>query len=109
MNDLRDDSLSGPLPIGVPVWVHATALGGMFLLILLLIGITTAFQGENIWNGWTEARELRHPGYAETIHINDVFRTRANTWSRRLRCLMPARRGWIANRVSHQRSLMPSR
>ena len=81
MNDPRDDSLSGPLPIGVPVWVHATALGGMLLLILLLIGITTAFQGQNIWNGWTEAHELRHPGYAETIHINDVFRTRANTWS----------------------------
>ena len=81
MNDSRDTSVSGNSQAGVPVWVHATALGGMLVLILLLIGFSAVFQGRNIWDGWTEASELRHPGYAETIHIDEVFRTRANTWS----------------------------
>ena len=65
----------------LPLWIHAAALGTLLVLILVLIGITRTFQDRNIWEGWTEAHELRHPGYAETIHANEVFRTRANTWS----------------------------
>jgi hypothetical protein len=35
----------------------------------------------NVWDGWRESSELRHPAYAERVDINEVFRTQANTWS----------------------------
>ena len=70
-----------PLPGGLPVGVHAWVLGAMLLLILILLEISAAFQGQNIWHGWTEARELRIPAYAERVRVDEVFRTRINTWS----------------------------
>jgi predicted membrane channel-forming protein YqfA (hemolysin III family) len=50
-------------------------------MMLAMFGISRAGQGQNIWAGWRESRELRRPGYAERVYINDVFRTRSNTWS----------------------------
>ena len=34
-----------------------------------------------MWGDWRESSELRRPVYAERVYIDDVFRTRANTWS----------------------------
>ena len=53
----------------------------MLSLVLLLIVIFHYFDGQNVWRGWGEARELRQPGYAERIYPEDVLRTRANSWS----------------------------
>lgn len=57
------------------------ALGALLLVILVLIVLTEIGQDRNVWAGWTEGRSLRTMGYSERIYINDVFRTRANTWS----------------------------
>jgi hypothetical protein len=51
------------------------------LVILVLIVLTELGHDRNVWAGWTEGRSLRTMGYSERIYINDVFRTRANTWS----------------------------
>ena len=67
--------------INVPKWVHICAWGGILALVLLLIGVSHYYDGRNVWNGWTEARELRRPGYAERIYPDDFLRTRANSWS----------------------------
>ena len=49
--------------------------------MLLLIGMSHYYQGRNVWNGWAESAELRHPAYAERVYLDDVFRTRSDTWS----------------------------
>lgn len=66
---------------GLPVGAHVSVLGGMALLVLLLLGVSLAWQGQPVWSGWTESRELRHPAYAERVHLENVVRTRANSWS----------------------------
>ena len=50
-------------------------------MTLLLIGFIHCFQGRDVWNGWTESVELRHPQYAERVYPDKVFRTRSDTWS----------------------------
>ena len=67
--------------IGVPPWVHAFAWGGILVLVLLVIGVCRYYQGRDVWSGWAESVELRHPAYAERIHLDDVLRTRSDTWS----------------------------
>jgi len=67
--------------IGLPPWVHASAWGGMIVLTLLVVGIIRSYQGQDVWSGWAESVELRHPAYAERVHIDDVLRTRSDTWS----------------------------
>lgn len=57
------------------------ALGATLLAILVLIGLIEVVRDRNVWEGWSESRELRQPAYAERVHIDDVFRTRTNTWS----------------------------
>lgn len=61
------------------------SFGALLLVILVLIGLTEVGQNRNVWAGWAEGRSLRtmgySMGYSERIYINDVFRTRANTWS----------------------------
>jgi len=69
------------LVFGLPAWIHGLAWGGVAFAIIILLAVITAFQGQNVWDGWAESSDLRRPPYAETIHINDVFRTHANTWS----------------------------
>ncbi len=73
--------LDRPSGWGWPLGVHAFAWGGLIALILLLIGLTHYFRGDNIWQGWVESRGLRQPTYAERIYFDQVFRTQANTWS----------------------------
>ncbi len=66
-----------PFPNRIHGWVW-----GLFLaLTILLLGMQSALQGSDVWSGWREGGELRHPVYAEAVHIDAVFRTRANTWS----------------------------
>ena len=67
--------------IGLPLWIHGFAWGGMVVLTLLVVGIIHAYQGKDVWRGWAESVELRHPAYAERIHLDDVLRTRSDTWS----------------------------
>ena len=67
--------------LSFPKWIHAGAWGGILALVLLLIGVSHYYDGRNVWSGWTEARELRRPGYAERIYPDDFLRTRANSWS----------------------------
>ena len=72
---------------GFPKWVHACAWGGILALVLLLIGVSHYYDGRNVWSGWTEARELRRPNYAERVYPEDFLRTRANSWSN-LACVL---------------------
>jgi predicted membrane channel-forming protein YqfA (hemolysin III family) len=66
-----------PFPVGIHGWVW-----GIFLaIVVLLLGLQSAFQGKDPWAGWREGAELRQPKYAEAVHIDAIFRTRANTWS----------------------------
>lgn len=51
------------------------------MMVLLLAAIARLYDGQNIWQGWSEGRELRQPSYAERVYHAAVFRTRANTWS----------------------------
>lgn len=61
--------------------VHAFAWAGLAALVLVLSGISQAYRGQNVWQGWRESSELRRPVYAERVRADDVFRTPANTWS----------------------------
>lgn len=64
-----------------PRWIHAYAWGTIGLLVLLLGVTAECYRGQNIWRTWIASHELRSSNYAETIHADDLFRTRANTWS----------------------------
>jgi len=65
----------------IPLWVHCFAWNIFILVTLALVGVSRGGQGRNVWEGWRESSELRHPAYAERVYVNAVFRTRANTWS----------------------------
>lgn len=65
----------------VPLRVHLFAWGVMAALVVVLLGLVRHYEGRDFWQGWTESRELRQPGYAERIYRQDFFRTRANSWS----------------------------
>ena len=64
-----------------PKWVHLFAWGCLLALGLVLCGLSARFQAGNAWQNWTESHELRKPSYTEAIHVADLFRTKANTWS----------------------------
>ena len=65
----------------LPLWVHSVAWGGLLILILILLLVGDRYRGQGFWQAWVESLEFRNPGYSERIHPNDLFRTRANTWS----------------------------
>jgi hypothetical protein len=65
----------------LPTWVHGFAWGALVVMTLALVGIARLGRDRNVWEGWRESSELRHPAYAERVYVNDVFRTRANAWS----------------------------
>jgi len=65
----------------LPVGTHAAVWGVLLLTVLLLAAISRRYDGQNVWQSWSEGRELRQPNYAERIYHAAVFRTRANTWS----------------------------
>ena len=64
-----------------PLRNHAIAWGTTGLLVLLLVCLVELYRGQNIWNEWIASHELRGSNYAETVRADDLFRTRANTWS----------------------------
>ncbi len=65
----------------LPVWIHAGVWGLVAVLIVILFIFSRAYEGQHVWDGWRESRDLHHSGYAERIYSHDLFRTRANTWS----------------------------
>ena len=67
--------------IGLPLWIHGFTWGAMIVLTLLVVGIIRSYQGREVWGGWAESVELRHPAYAERVYPDDVLRTRSDTWS----------------------------
>jgi hypothetical protein len=69
------------LYFGLPLRDHAFVWGGLALLALVLLALSAAYQGKAAWSGWVESRALRQPSYAERIYAEQLFRTRANTWS----------------------------
>ena len=69
------------LYFGLPVRDHALVWGGLALLALLLLALSSSYHGKSAWTGWIESRELRQPSYAERIYAEHLFRTRSNTWS----------------------------
>lgn len=77
----RASSISTPEQSFVPKWIHALAWGGILVLVLGLISVSVHYAGRNVWSGWPESKEFRHPGYSERIYPEEVLRTRANTWS----------------------------
>lgn len=64
-----------------PGWVHAGFCVLVLASILAAWGVFAAYDGINVWDGWRESRELHKPVYAETVRVETVFRTRANTCS----------------------------
>ena len=60
--------------------IHCFVLTSLVLVTLILVWATQRVDSQ-IWSGWSESRELRRPAYTERIHMDTVFRTRANTWS----------------------------
>ncbi len=48
---------------------------------MVLVGLSNRVQNRNVWEGWRESSELRRPVYAERVYVDEVLRTRANTWS----------------------------
>jgi hypothetical protein len=70
-----------PSLTGLPLWVHAFAWVATVVLTLLVVGIVRGYQGKDVWQGWAESAELRHPAYAERVYVDDVLRTRSDTWS----------------------------
>ena len=67
--------------MGLPPYLHAIVWGSFAVLVLVCVGISVHFKGQNIWQTLNESRELRRTAYAERIYLEHVFRTRANTWS----------------------------
>lgn len=67
--------------LGVPLAVHGFAWMTILVLVAILAGVTHAYRNQNVWQHWTASRSLEKPGYSERIYRNEVFRTRANTWS----------------------------
>jgi len=68
-------------PAGLPRAVHAWALGLFALLTLALAVVFFLYRDVNLWEGLRESRELGDIHYSETVYMESVFRTRANTWS----------------------------
>jgi hypothetical protein len=71
---------AGPWP-GLTFRAHFAVWSMIGLLVLGLLAVTRLHDGADVWQGWSEGRELRQPNYAERIHRAAVFRTRSNTWS----------------------------
>lgn len=67
--------------MGIPRAVHAWALGSFAVLTLALVVLFFRYAGANVWDGLRESGELRKAHYSETVYIESIFRTRANTWS----------------------------
>ena len=66
---------------GVPTAVHFWAWGLFGALVLVLLGVFLVYRDVDVWAGLQESGELRRPAYSETVYIESIFRTRANTWS----------------------------
>lgn len=60
---------------------HLSVWLALLALALILFGLTRAYDGQNVWNGWRASSDFKNSPYAERIYARDVFRTQANTWS----------------------------
>lgn len=60
---------------------HIWALGTFAILVFGLALLYFRYANVDVWAGFTASEELHRPQYGETIHIQSIFRTRANTWS----------------------------
>ncbi len=50
-------------------------------MILVIVLAARLLVDSEIWSGWTESSGLRRPSYAERVYVDDLLRTRANSWS----------------------------
>ncbi len=71
----RTESLSIALGVHFVVWL---IIG---LVVIAFVEAESFGKGKNLWQGWQESSGLRKPSYTERIFFEDLFRTRANTWS----------------------------
>lgn len=60
---------------------HLCALGTFAALVLALVLLYARYRDVDLWAAFTPSDDLYHPRYTEAIHIQSLFRTRANTWS----------------------------
>ncbi len=67
-------------PIRIPFVVHCLVLVGI-VLVTSILAWTTQGVDSQIWSEWPESKELRRPAYSERVHVEALFRTRANVWS----------------------------
>lgn len=67
--------------LALPRGVHAWALGAFALLTLALALLYLRYANVNVWEGLRASGELRQTHYSETVYVESIFRTRANTWS----------------------------
>ncbi len=68
-------------PVRIPLRVHVWSWAAFIAVTLLLVAVHAAYRDTPVWDGWQEARELRRPAYAETVHVDRFFSTQSNTWS----------------------------
>ena len=50
-------------------------------MILVIVLAAQLLDGSKFWSRWTESSGLRRPSYAERVYVDDLLRTRANSWS----------------------------
>lgn len=60
---------------------HVWALGSFATLVFGLALLYFRYADVDVWAGFTPSGDLHHPRYSEAIHIQSIFRTRANAWS----------------------------
>jgi len=73
--------IAGRFSARLPVWVHAVPLESLLILVLALLQVISAWEGRPVWEDWPASSELHHPAYTEAVHLEEVVRTHANTWS----------------------------
>lgn len=60
---------------------HVWALGTFATLVLALVLLYARFNDLDLWAGFVPSDDLYYPRYTEAIHVQSLFRTRANTWT----------------------------
>jgi len=68
-------------PLYPPWHVHCAVWTSFTVCVVLLLILESSQRGQNFWNGFQEAQEYRKRSYAETVVVENLFRTSANTWS----------------------------
>lgn len=56
-------------------------LGSFVVIVILVALLYLRYADVDVWKSLQASRELGAIHYSETVHVESIFRTRANTWS----------------------------